>query len=52
MSDNGKRYAVIRYSVSGRRRTIRKNLTLEEAQAFCSGEGTSGKGWFYGFTEQ
>lgn len=52
MSATERKYKVVRYSMGGRRRTIRRNLTLEEARQFCTGEGTKGNGWFYGFTEQ
>jgi hypothetical protein len=55
-TDQG-RYKVIRYSESGRRKVIYKNLTLADAQRICSDPETSsngklpqGRNWFYGYT--
>jgi hypothetical protein len=47
-------YRTIRFSFSGRPRTLRNNLTLSEAQAICRRPDTSshstGKGsWFVGY---
>jgi hypothetical protein len=48
-----KLYKVVRfYQNSGRQRVMRRNLSLAEAQAWCSREDTRGPGWFDGFTEQ
>ncbi len=48
---NARCYRIIRYfKVSGRRRTIRNNVTLSEAQAHCSRKDTSRAGvWFDGY---
>ena len=37
-------YSIVRFSFKGRRRIIRRGLTLEEAQAWCSREDAHGKG--------
>lgn len=42
-------YKVIRFRQSGRNRTIRRGLTLADAQAHCQREDTHGKGWFDGY---
>lgn len=42
-------YRIIRFRFHGRPRTIRKNVTLTEAQAHCSDEKTHGPGWFDGY---
>jgi hypothetical protein len=54
-----KRYNVYRYSMSGRKRLIRRNLTLADARAHCQNPNTSSdtttertRGrWFDGFEE-
>jgi len=45
-------YKIIRmYKIGDRRpRTIKKGLTLEEAQEHCRNPKTRGKTWFDGFT--
>lgn len=46
-------YRIIRFRYSGRRRTVRNNVTLTEAQAHCSRadtHGGTGTGrWFDGY---
>ena len=42
-------YKIIRFNSNGERRIIKTGLTLEEAQAHCSCDDTSGAGWFDGY---
>ena len=46
-------YRIIRFRERGRPRTIRSNMTLAEAQAWCSREDTHGHSrgsrWFDGY---
>lgn len=46
------KYKVIRYTKSGRRKVVYKNLSLAEAQLICSDPNTKGHNWFYGYTQQ
>ena len=46
-------YKVIKYSQdSGRQKVMERNLSLDEAQRYCSRPDTKGKGWFCGFTKE
>ena len=45
-------YKIIIFSFSGSNRTVKKGLTLEEAQEHCRRDDTSGEGWFHGYTEE
>lgn len=45
------RYKVVRYRFKGDNRTVKRGLTLEEAQAHCRDPETRGPGWFDGYTE-
>lgn len=51
-------YKVIRFYKSGTRRTVRKGMTLADAQAHCQREDTHKKKkdgtvvWFDGFTKE
>ena len=45
-------YKIIRFKMNGRNRTIKRGLTLEEAQAHCHNPKTSGDGWFDGYAEE
>ncbi len=45
-------YMIIRFRFEGQRRTMKRVLTLEEAQAHCSLESTHGEGWFDGYEEE
>ena len=45
-------YRIVRFSIKGRRRIIRKGLTLEEAKSWCSRDDTHGDGWFHGFERE
>lgn len=43
-------YRIIRYyKISARRRVIRNNITLTEAQNHCHRPDTKGPGWFDGY---
>lgn len=47
-----KRYKIIRFRFKANNRTIKKGLSLEEAQAHCNNPKSSGKDWFDGYTEE
>jgi hypothetical protein len=47
--NNMNTYKIIRFRFNGSNRTIKKGLTLEEAQAHCQDPKTSGEGWFDGY---
>ena len=47
-----KTYKIIRFRFEGKNRTIKKGLTLEEAQEHCQRDDTKGAGWFDGDTEE
>ena len=47
-----KTYKIIRFRFEGKSRTIKKGLTLEEAQEHCQRDDTKGDGWFDGYAEQ
>lgn len=42
-------YRIIRFRQNGKKRTIRKNLTLQEAKNHCERPDTRGNGWFDGY---
>lgn len=42
-------YRIIRFRFGGNKRTIRKHVTLTEAQNHCSRPDTKGPGWFDGY---
>jgi hypothetical protein len=44
-----KTYKIIRFRFNGSNRTIKKGLTLEQAQAHCRRDDTHGDGWFDGY---
>ena len=44
-------YKIIRFTFDGSPRTVKRGLTLEEAQAHCRREDTHGEGWFDGYDE-
>jgi len=46
------KYKIIKFRKSGTRKTIEKNLSLEEAKRYCSRSDTRGENWFCGFTKQ
>ncbi len=45
-------YKIVRYRFKGTSRTVRRGLTLPEAQAHCRREDTKGTGWFDGYTRE
>tara|TARA_R110001606_G_C15264854_1_gene638839 strand:+ start:546 stop:791 length:246 start_codon:yes stop_codon:yes gene_type:complete len=45
-------YKIIRFRFNASNRTIKKGLTLEQAQAHCQDEKTSGEGWFDGYESE
>jgi len=45
-------YKIIRFRFNGRPRTIKRGLTLEQAQAHCRRDDTRGPGWFDGFDSE
>jgi hypothetical protein len=48
-----KTYKIVRmYRDSYKHSTIKRGLTLEEAQAHCSREDTHGDGWLDGYEEE
>lgn len=52
-AENLRVYQIIRFNANGRRRVIRKNVTLSEAQRHCSDPKTrgvrAGVRWFDGY---
>jgi len=44
-----KTYKIVRFRFKGRKSTIKRGLTLEEAQAHCNRPDTRGNGWFDGY---
>lgn len=47
-----KTYCIVRFRFKGGNEIIKRGLTLEEAQAWCTRDDTSGPGWFDGYTEE
>jgi hypothetical protein len=49
MTDNT--YKIVRFYFNGSPRTIKRGLTLEQAQEHCQRDDTRGPGWFDGYDE-
>ena len=47
-----KTYKIIRFRFEGKSRTIKKGLTLEEAQEHCQRDDTKGDGCLDGYAEE
>jgi hypothetical protein len=45
-------YKIIRFYFNGSPHTIKKGLTLEDAQAHCRRDDTHGDGWFDGYERE
>lgn len=53
MADESKTYKILRFYQDDRpTRTIKRGLTLEQAQEHCKRPDTKGEGWFDGYTEE
>lgn len=46
-----KMYKIVRFRFDSDNKTVKRGLTLEEAQEHCNDESTHGPGWFDGYTE-
>lgn len=44
-------YNIIRYTFKKKSKTVKKGLTLKQAQNHCKLESTQGKGWFEGYVK-
>ena len=45
-------YKIVRFRFKGNKRTIKRGLTLQEAQAHCRRDDTRGEGWFDGYESE
>jgi hypothetical protein len=45
-------YCIRRFKFDGATTTVKRGLTLEEAQEHCQRDDTRGDGWFDGYTEE
>jgi hypothetical protein len=45
-------YKIIRFTKSGAQRTMKRGLTLAEAQKHCNDPATEGETWFDGYMKE
>ena len=45
-------YKIVRFRFKGRKTTVKRGLTLKEAQKHCRNPKTKGKNWFDGYTKE
>jgi hypothetical protein len=50
--EDDRTYKINRFRFDGPTETIKRGLTLEEAQEHCHREDTHGDGWFDGYTAE
>lgn len=48
-ADENQRYNIVRFHFGGTKEIIETDVSLEEAQAHCNRDDTSGEGWFDGY---